>query len=51
MGELNASAVGLAIVLALVLALFLLKQEEDSDETPDDSARGHYARRGGGKVR
>jgi hypothetical protein len=49
--DLNASAVGLAIGLALTLALFLLKQEEDSDETPDDSARSHYARRGRGKVR
>jgi len=39
MGDLNGSAVGLAIVLALTLALFLLKQEEDSDETPDDSTR------------
>jgi len=51
MGDLNASAVGLAIVLALTLALFLLKQEEDSDETPDDSACSHYSRRGRRKVR
>jgi hypothetical protein len=39
MGDLNVSAVGLAIVLALALALFLLKQEEDSNEASDDSAR------------
>jgi hypothetical protein len=51
MGDLNASAIGLAVVLALTLALYLLKQEEDSDETPDDSARSDYTRRGRGKVR
>lgn len=50
MGDLNASAVGLAIVLALALALFLLKQEEDSNETHDDSAGGRYSRRGGGRL-
>jgi hypothetical protein len=51
MGDLNASAAGLAIVLALALALFLLKQEENSDETPDDNARSHYARRRGREMR
>jgi hypothetical protein len=52
MGDLNASAAGLAIVVALMLALFLLKQEEDSNETPDDSARSDYRRAGGsGRVR
>jgi hypothetical protein len=44
MWDLNASAVGLAIVLALALALFLLKRE-DSDETRSDSARYSGGRR------
>ena len=43
---LDAGAVGLAIVLALTLAFFLLRQEE-SDETPDDSARRPSPGRGG----
>ena len=51
MGDLDASAIGLAIVLALTLALFLLEQEEDSNETPDDSARSRYPRGGSRKVR
>ena len=34
----DASSVGLAIVMAVTVVWFLLKQEE-SDETPDDSAR------------
>ena len=42
----DAGAVGLAIVLALTLAFFLLRQEE-SDETPDDSARERGAGGGG----
>ena len=47
MGELNASAVGLAVILALALALFLLRHEEETDEASGD--RGKYAgnRRGG----
>lgn len=41
MGELKASAVGLAIILALALALFLMRHEEETDETSGD--RGKYA--------
>ena len=44
MGDLNASAVGLAVILALALALFLLKQE-DSDETRSDNTRDSGKRR------
>jgi hypothetical protein len=51
MGDLNASAVGFTLMLALTLALFLLKHEEDSDETPDDSASRHFTRRSRGTVR
>jgi hypothetical protein len=41
-GELNASAVGLAIILVIALALFLLRhEEEDTDEASGDS--GSYA--------
>jgi hypothetical protein len=46
MGYLDASAVGLAIVLALALALFLLKQE-DSDEMCDDPASDRMSRNRG----
>ena len=47
MGELNASAVGLAIILVLALALFLVRHEEENHEASGD--RGEYAgnRRGG----
>jgi hypothetical protein len=45
-GELNASAVGLAIILALALALFLLKHEEESDEASRDSGKYGGNRRG-----
>jgi hypothetical protein len=31
--DLNASAVGLAVILALTFALYMMRQEEDSDET------------------
>jgi hypothetical protein len=41
MGELKASAVGLAIILALALALFLTRHEEESNEASGD--RGKYA--------
>jgi len=46
MGELNASAVGLAIILALALALFLLRHEEDTDEASGDSGKYAGGRRG-----
>jgi len=49
MGELNASAVGLAMILALALALFLLRHEEETDEASGD--RGKYAGNGRGGVR
>jgi hypothetical protein len=39
-GEINASAVGLAIILALALALFLLRDEEETHEASGD--RGKY---------
>ena len=42
----DTGAVGLAIVMAVTVAWFLLKQEE-SDETPDDSARRPSPGRGG----
>ena len=47
MGELNASAVGLGIVLALAFALSLFGYEEDTNEASGD--RGKYVghRRGG----
>jgi hypothetical protein len=48
-GELNASAVGLAIILALALALFLLRNEEDTDEASGDS--GKYAGDRHGRLR
>ena len=48
-GELNASAVGLAIILALALALFLLRHEEDNDEASGDS--GKYAGNRRGRLR
>ena len=44
MGELTASVVGLAIILALALALFLLRHEEETDEASGD--RGKYAGNG-----
>jgi hypothetical protein len=39
-GDVKASAVGLVIILALALALFLLRHEEETDETSGD--RGKY---------
>ena len=47
MGELNASAAGLAIILALALALFLLRHEEDTNEASGDSGKYVGNRRGG----
>jgi hypothetical protein len=47
MGELDASAVGLAIILALALALFLLRHEEETDEANGDSGKYSGHRRGG----
>jgi hypothetical protein len=47
MGELNASAVGLAIVLALALALFLLRHEEETNEASGDRRKHPGHRRGG----
>ena len=47
MGELNASAVGLAIILALALALFLLRHEEANDEASGDRDKYVVNRRGG----
>lgn len=44
--DLNASAVGLAIVLALAFALYLLRHEEDIDETMGNSGHGSRDRRG-----
>jgi hypothetical protein len=49
MGELNASAVGLAIILALALALFLLRHEEENDEASGD--RGKYPGSRSGRLR
>src|SRR5204863_67456 len=45
--DLNASAVGLAVVLALTFALYILRQEENSDETLGNSSHGSGNRRGG----
>jgi hypothetical protein len=46
-GELNASAVGLAIILALALALSLLRYEEDTDEASGNRGSVPGGRRGG----
>ena len=46
MTDLNASAVGLAVVLALTFALYILRQEEDSDEKIGNSGHGSGDRRG-----
>jgi hypothetical protein len=48
-GELNASAAGLAIILALALALFLLRHEEETDEASGNS--GKYVGNRRGRVR
>ena len=45
--DLNTSAVGLAVVLALTFALYILRHEEDSDEAIGNSGHGTGNRRGG----
>ena len=47
MGELNASAIGLAIVLALAFALSVLRYEEESNEASGDRGKRPGNRRGG----
>ena len=49
MGELNASVAGLVIILALALALFLLRHEEGTNEASGD--RGNYVGNRRGRVR
>ena len=44
--DLNASAVGLAVVLALAFALYILRHEEDSDEAIGNSGQHSGDRRG-----
>lgn len=47
MADLNASAVGLAVILALAFALYLLRhEEEDSDEAIGNSGQYPGDRRG-----
>lgn len=49
MFELNASVAGLAVIVALGIALFLLRNEEDNDEAPGSS--GRYSGNGSRGVR
>ena len=47
MGELNASVIGLGIVLALALGLSFLRYEEESNEASGNSGEHSGNRRGG----
>ena len=48
MADLNASAVGLAVVLALTFVLYILRhEEEDSNEAIGNSGHSSGHRRGG----
>jgi hypothetical protein len=47
MGELNASAIGLAIILALAGALSFLRYEEETNEASGDRGKHPGNRRGG----
>ena len=46
--DLNASAVGLAVILALAFALYILRHEEDSDETSGTGSGHNSGFRSGG---
>jgi hypothetical protein len=47
MGEWNASAVGLAIILALAFALWFLRYEEETHEASGNRGKHPGNRRGG----